>query len=117
MSGDEYFASAGSLKLKGVENSGIKKKKKKSKKDKDRKLEVFISREGIQDEDLSSKVDLPRIMKTDAERNFEERKRQLEERRLMKKASKSHKDNVAKFNKHLDGLSEFHDIPRTSWTS
>lgn len=41
-------------------------------------------------------------------------KQQME--RILKKASKSHKQRVEEFNSHLDSLSEHYDIPKVSWT-
>ena len=114
MPGDEYFASAGALKLKGVDHSGIRKKKKKKKKDKDWMKDVFTSRAYNQDEVSTSKIQMPR--KTDAELKFEQRRRRMDEERISKKANTTHKDKVAKFNKHLDELPEAFDIPKVSWT-
>ncbi|CAL4064317.1 unnamed protein product, partial [Meganyctiphanes norvegica] len=88
--------------------------KKKKKKDKERKKEAHISRVVIQDEEVSSKVQMSR--KTDAERKFEERRRKMEEERILKKASKTHKEKVEEFNRHLDSLTEHFDIPKVSWT-
>jgi len=34
------------------------------------------------------------------------------EQRVLKMAKKTHKDRVADFNKHLESLSEHHDIPK-----
>ncbi|CAL4071623.1 unnamed protein product, partial [Meganyctiphanes norvegica] len=113
MAEDEYYVSAGSLKLKGVDESGIKKKKKK-KKSKERQKEAFVSREVIEDEEILSKVFVPRM--TDSERNFEENRRKMDEKRILKKAMKTHKQKVEEFNAHLDSLSEHHDVPKCSWT-
>ncbi|XP_062816099.1 protein FAM32A [Anolis carolinensis] len=41
-------------------------------------------------------------------------KRQIE--RILKKASKTHKQRVEDFNRHLDTLTEHYDIPKVSWT-
>ncbi|XP_051854260.1 protein FAM32A-like [Antechinus flavipes] len=41
-------------------------------------------------------------------------KRQME--RILKKASKTHKQRVEDFNRHLDTLTEHYDIPKVSWT-
>ncbi|NXY11047.1 FA32A protein, partial [Pteruthius melanotis] len=39
-----------------------------------------------------------------------------EKRRILKRASKTHKQRVEDFNRHLDTLTEHHDIPKVSWT-
>ncbi|XP_016829527.2 protein FAM32A isoform X2 [Cricetulus griseus] len=36
--------------------------------------------------------------------------------RILKKASKTHKQRVEDFNRHLDTLTEHYDIPKVSWT-
>ena len=36
--------------------------------------------------------------------------------RILKKASKTHKEKVEDFNRHLDSLTEHFDIPKVSWT-
>ncbi|NWW55330.1 FA32A protein, partial [Pedionomus torquatus] len=53
----------------------------------------------------------------------EEKKRGLDKRtpaqqmeRILKKASKTHKQRVEDFNRHLDTLTEHYDIPKVSWT-
>ncbi|ORZ23593.1 hypothetical protein BCR42DRAFT_292392, partial [Absidia repens] len=52
------------------------------------------------------------IHKTDAERKFEETKRQRQMERVAKAARQSHKERVAEFNNKLEHLSEHHDIPK-----
>lgn len=37
-------------------------------------------------------------------------------KRIMEKASTTHKERVEKFNEHLDSLTEHFDIPKVSWT-
>ncbi|KAK4808066.1 hypothetical protein QYF61_025063 [Mycteria americana] len=37
--------------------------------------------------------------------------------RILKKASKTHKQRVEDFNRHLDTLTEHYDIPKVSWTN
>lgn len=39
-----------------------------------------------------------------------------QEKRIMEKASLTHKQRVEKFNEHLDNLTEHFDIPKVSWT-
>lgn len=53
---------------------------------------------------------------TKAEEAFKTKQEKLAEARILKKASKSHKQRVEDFNKHLDSLSEHYDIPKVSWT-
>ncbi|KAG5308538.1 FA32A protein, partial [Pseudoatta argentina] len=36
--------------------------------------------------------------------------------RIKQKASKTHKQRVEEFNRHLDSLTEHFDIPKVSWT-
>ena len=54
--------------------------------------------------------------RTPAQVAFEkvQEKRQME--RILKKASKTHKQRVQDFNRHLDTLMEHYDIPKVSWT-
>ncbi|XP_045581929.1 protein FAM32A [Procambarus clarkii] len=112
MSADEYFCAKGSLKIKGVEDSGIKKKKKKKKKDIEKQMEASIRRET---ETPSEPTSSTRTM-TQAEHRFMERRRKMEADRILKKASKTHKEKVEDFNRHLDSLTEHFDIPKVSWT-
>lgn len=37
-------------------------------------------------------------------------------KRILEKASQTHKERVEKFNQHLDSLTEHFDIPKVSWT-
>lgn len=53
---------------------------------------------------------------TKAEKAFKSKQEQISASRIMKKATKSHKQRVEEFNKHLDSLSEHYDIPKVSWT-
>lgn len=53
---------------------------------------------------------------TKAEEAFRARQEKIAEERILKKASKTHKQRVEEFNKHLDSLSEHYDIPKVSWT-
>ncbi|XP_075527658.1 protein FAM32A-like isoform X2 [Dermacentor variabilis] len=98
------------LKLKSP--SAIKKKKKK---DKDLKKALehvnVTSSEGQQKQPV-----VKEIHRTNAEKAFlkMQEKRQIE--RIMEKASKTHKQRVEEFNRHLDSLTEHYDIPKVSWT-
>lgn len=53
---------------------------------------------------------------TEAEKAFKSRQKKIAQERILKKASKTHKQRVEDFNKHLDSLSEHYDIPKVSWT-
>lgn len=53
---------------------------------------------------------------TKAEQAFHAKQEKIAEARILKKASKTHKQRVEEFNKHLDSLSEHYDIPKVSWT-
>lgn len=68
---------------------------------------------------LDNGVDANKIIvpeTTKAQKAFLEKQGKLSEDRIMKKASKTHKQRVEEFNQHLDSLSEFYDIPKVSWT-
>lgn len=56
------------------------------------------------------------ITATKAEEDIKKKQNQIAEKRILKKASKTHKQRVDEFNKHLDSLSEHYDIPKVSWT-
>lgn len=53
---------------------------------------------------------------TKAEEAFKQKQQKMAEQRILQKASKTHKQRVEEFNKHLDSLSEHYDIPKVSWT-
>ncbi|XP_077549583.1 protein FAM32A isoform X1 [Haemaphysalis longicornis] len=107
----EYdLVSKGPLKLKS--SSGIKKKKKK---DKDLAKALEHVQAAAADEQ-QKKEPVKEIHRTKAEKAFQkmQEKRQIE--RIMEKASKTHKQRVEEFNRHLDSLTEHYDIPKVSWT-
>uniref|UniRef100_A0A6G1SP25 Protein FAM32A n=1 Tax=Aceria tosichella TaxID=561515 RepID=A0A6G1SP25_9ACAR len=56
------------------------------------------------------------ITATKAEQAFKSKQEKIAEKRILKKAQKTHKQRVEEFNKHLDSLSEHYDIPKVSWT-
>uniref|UniRef100_W5M877 Family with sequence similarity 32 member A n=1 Tax=Lepisosteus oculatus TaxID=7918 RepID=W5M877_LEPOC len=99
-----------SLKLKGIGelSSGKKKKSKESKKH----LEQILTTQTKEDE--AKRVYLDK--RTPAQVAFDktQEKRQME--RILNKASKTHKQRVEDFNRHLDTLTEHYDIPKVSWT-
>lgn len=121
----------GVLKLKGGEQlkpaGGVKKKKKAAQSPGEGSQSQALTRaESANEEPAAAKDDITAITRgykvqkasetedrrTDAEKRFEARQLQLEEDRLKKLASKSHRDRVKDFNTYLEKLSEHHDIPR-----
>ena len=63
-------------------------------------------------------VDLKRHLdkRTPAQEAFEKVQEKRHMERILKKASKTHKQRVEDFNRHLDTLTEHYDIPKVSWT-
>ncbi|KAI9673347.1 MAG: hypothetical protein M1829_004114 [Trizodia sp. TS-e1964] len=134
MAEDEYMATGGSLKLKGVKDSKIKKKKKKPSSSssgfkpslansasvtssENNTAQEQVARD--EDEKAPPQPDLNEedqrdlfAGKTEAERRHEEQKRKRLDERLMKEGIKSHKERVEDLNKYLSKLSEHHDMPR-----
>ena len=53
---------------------------------------------------------------TKAEQSFKKMHEKRAKQRILEKASKTHKQRVEEFNKHLDSLTEHYDIPKVSWT-
>jgi protein FAM32A len=115
--------SRGKLKLKTDESDGqsMKKKKKKSK-DKEKmrssgsgssrshdKIEVEVKRLDTGSGERKSKL-------TKAELAFKNMQNKMQTKRIMEKASTTHKQQVEKFNEKLDSLTEHFDIPKVSWT-
>ncbi|XP_077187579.1 protein FAM32A [Paroedura picta] len=102
----------GALRLKsgaGVAAPG--KRKKKKDKDKSKIVDQTVSSKN-QEEERKRTLD----KRTPAQLAYEktQEKRQME--RILKKASKTHKQRVEDFNRHLDTLTEHYDIPKVSWT-
>ncbi|XP_010218361.1 PREDICTED: protein FAM32A [Tinamus guttatus] len=87
------------------------KRKKKKAKEKGQILEQIVSSKK-QEEEKKRGLD----KRTPAQVAYEkmQEKRQME--RILKKASKTHKQRVEDFNRHLDTLTEHYDIPKVSWT-
>ncbi|EXJ83109.1 hypothetical protein A1O1_06728 [Capronia coronata CBS 617.96] len=52
------------------------------------------------------------IVKTEAERRYEEQRRKRLEERLKREGIKTHKERVEELNRYLSSLSEHHDMPR-----
>lgn len=99
----------GALKIKGVV---IGKKKKKKDKEQKKMMEQYMA--SMKNEEEKKKAALDK--RTPAQIVFEkmQEKRQME--RILNKASKTHKQRVEDFNRHLDTLTEHYDIPKVSWT-
>ncbi|KAM7349637.1 protein FAM32A-like [Cochliomyia hominivorax] len=111
---DEY-ACVSKSKLKLKNDGGIKKKKKKSKdKDKDKEREAL--QQTLQQQSNGSSKAKPERQLTKAELAFKQQQEKMRNKRIMEKASTTHKERVEKFNEHLDSLTEHFDIPKVSWT-
>lgn len=66
--------------------------------------------------DLTIKKEETGPRKTAAELAFEKRQQETAYERLAKKAAISHRKKVEQFNKQMEELTEFNDIPKVSWT-
>ncbi|EXJ77253.1 hypothetical protein A1O3_10411 [Capronia epimyces CBS 606.96] len=140
--GEYASVGSGRLKLKGVKDSKVDKKKKKKPKSKDEaegsKAEEgsfddkSIMLKKLEDEDAQfakderglrdgkqvapatgAESDEDRvIIKTEAERRYEEQRRKRLEERLRREGIKTHKERVEELNRYLSSLSEHHDMPR-----
>jgi protein FAM32A len=133
-----YESAGGSLKLKCLLDGDVKKKKKKSSKEKLRAAAAdalsAVSSQTVQplQTDATSGADatsksyviattkdsivIQKPTKTKAELAYERTLEKRNEEKIFKKAERSHKEHVEEFNKHLDSLSEYHDVPKVSWT-
>ncbi|XP_030639851.1 protein FAM32A-like [Chanos chanos] len=102
----------GTLKLKG--NAHISVSKKKKKKDKERKHleQMMITKTNEEGETKKAYVD----KRTPAQLAFDKIQERRQMERILNKASKTHKQRVEDFNRHLDTLTEHYDIPKVSWT-
>lgn len=102
----------GALRLKGSGNAlGAGRGKKKAAKDKARILEHIVSSKK-QEEEEERGLD----KRTPALVAFEKMQETRQVERVLKKALKTYKERVEEFNRHLDALPEYHDIPKVSWT-
>ncbi|KAI9815224.1 MAG: hypothetical protein M1826_002084 [Phylliscum demangeonii] len=133
MGKDDYAATGGSLKLKGVKDGKVHKNKKKPK----RKVDSAAPQDppaALEDapgesaadggadqkkdgslaqvEAPESAVELMSVGKTEAERKREEMRRQRLAEKLKREGVKTHKERVEELNKYLSNLSEHHDMPR-----
>lgn len=125
-----YESAGGSLKLKGVFEKKIKKKKKSKSKSASELLKegMIVNKPDLNtaDSNDSRGSDVasggagskpPTVLsKTKAELAFERFNEKRNEEKILKRAEKSHKERVELYNKHLDSLSEYNDIPKVSWT-
>ncbi|CAI5445848.1 unnamed protein product [Caenorhabditis angaria] len=94
----------GGLKLK--KGGDVFKKKKKSVDPK--QIDITIKR--------SETASTSTSKKTDAEKRFEERRQANMAEKMLKRAAESHREKVEKFNKQMEEMTEFNDIPKVSWT-
>ncbi|KAK3911843.1 Protein FAM32A [Frankliniella fusca] len=95
------------LKLK---TEGVKKKKKH--KEEKKLLEQVTKASEVPQETQKP----PQIQRTKAELAFLKQQEKMQKERIAQKASKTHKQRVEEFNRHLDSLTEHFDIPKVSWT-
>jgi len=115
----------GSLKLKKTSSVTIKKKKRKE----DKKVTEGTAstaapekKEEDDQEDIEVAIEAkmrernPLLNKTKHELRYLQNTARMQEKRVMNKASKTHKMRVEEFNRHLDNLTEHFDIPKVSWT-
>ena len=102
--------------LKFKSDSGkVSKKKKKDKKKKKEKIEITTKEISKKNEGVTpATVNYDHL--TPAERKFKEAQEKQQMKRILKKATTTHRDRVEEFNRHLDSLSEHYDIPKVSWT-
>ena len=116
-----YDSAGGSLKLKGVSDKKIKKKKSKSSLKEVGQAKNLIKADT--ESELVKKVELElaagtvtKPMKTKAELAYEKYNQKRMEEKILSRAEKSHKEHVENYNRNLDNLSEYNDIPKVSWT-
>jgi len=60
--------------------------------------------------------EIPEDKRTPAQIAYDKIQEKRAAERILKKAEKTHKQRVEKFNEYLDGLTEHYDIPKVSWT-
>lgn len=101
----------GPLRLKGGGGSAAKRKKKKEK-EKNKIVDQTVSSKNQEEEETKRALD----KRTPAQLAYEKTQEKRKIERILKKASKTHKQRVEDFNRHLDTLTEHYDIPKVSWT-
>ncbi|XP_063003308.1 protein FAM32A [Elgaria multicarinata webbii] len=115
MSSEYEAAQRGPLRLKG--GAGVApagKRKKKKDKEKSKIVDQIVSSKNQEEEEEEEKRALDK--RTPAQLAFEKMQEKRKIERILKKASKTHKQRVEDFNRHLDTLTEHYDIPKVSWT-
>jgi protein FAM32A len=126
--GDAYSnVNLGKLKLKGKALPTKDKKKKRKRRDrKEEEISVAsIPTSSSKTEDYEDTYpDIPTLEEegvrkledtmTEAEKKFEEAQQKRERKRIATMASRSHREKIDDFNKHLDSLSQHFDIPKVS---
>jgi len=123
MSSEYDVPRSGGLKLKKIDHT-IKKKKKKKEVAQvvDAPLSRSVNANESDQQDIDAAIEAkirernPLMNKTKAELRYHKMQEKMKEKRVMDKASKTHKMRVEEFNKHLDNLTEHFDIPKVSWT-
>ncbi|KFM63010.1 Protein FAM32A, partial [Stegodyphus mimosarum] len=108
------YATVTKTPLKLKTDSGIKKKKKN--KDKKQMLDKIAKVEKTTGAENVEKKKNESVPLTKAERAFMLMKEKKRMERILEKATKTHKQRVEEFNRHLDSLTEHYDIPKVSWT-
>jgi len=122
-----YSFSGGSLRLKGDSSSTIqsgkvsKKHKHKHKSKSSNTVEAPSSKmQHVASIISTNSTDQPgpsrRDLRTPAEIAYEEAMAKRAEEKVLRKAAKSHKEQVEELNSYLDKLTEYNDIPKVSWT-
>ncbi|XP_032676648.1 protein FAM32A [Odontomachus brunneus] len=106
---DDPYAHAAKEPLKLKSDQTVSKRKKK----KDEKKKKLVEVSKIIEEEKSQKIEVKR---TKAELAFQKMQEKMQTERIKEKASKTHKQRVEEFNRHLDSLTEHFDIPKVSWT-
>ena len=121
-----YSFTGGSLRLKGDSSSAVqsgkvsKKHKRKSKSKSSNSAEAPSSKMEHVASTINISNDQPgssrRDLRTPAEIAYEKAMAKRAEEKILKKAAKSHKEQVEELNSYLDKLTEYNDIPKVSWT-
>lgn len=127
-----YAFTGGSLRLKGDATSTVqdgkvsKKHKHKHKSKSSKSIEApsskmehvaSITTNNVNDQHGPSGISSSRRdLRTPAEIAYEQAMAKRAEEKILKKASKSHKEQVEELNSYLDKLTEYNDIPKVSWT-
>ena len=111
-----YESTGGSLKLKGISDSKIKKKKSSAKSILTVNKPNIASLSEMINSGQEKCIGKFKPTKTKAELKYEKVMEKRLEEKILKRAEKSHKEHVEDLNRHLDALTEYNDIPKVSWT-